>query len=303
MTCDVGCSVVYGEFSGDRRGWARREECPRRPERKTRAATRERAVFARLPLRSALFCAPFGLAPRLQRERLMNAAWSVAMLTGAGLAAAASMHCLAMCGPLTAAAQARGGARAGARYLLGRLVSYVTLGALAGSFGQSLLATPWARWAEALLAWSLAALLLYTAAGFFGLASRPKLLQLGRAPRTSLASRLLAAAAHDPLLLGAASALLPCAALYGALVASAALGRGALGALAMAGFALLTSPALLGAAQLGRLAQLGPRGKRAVGSLLVAGALLTAWRPVPGLSQGGTPSCHAHAASPATGAR
>jgi uncharacterized protein len=228
----------------------------------------------------------------------MNAVWIVAVLTGAGLAAAASMHCLAMCGPLTAAAQARGGSRAGVRYLLGRLGSYVTLGALAGSVGQGLLATRWARWVEALLAWSLALILLYAAGGFFGLARAPKLLQLGRAPRVSLASRLLAAAAHDPLLLGAASALLPCAALFGALVASAAFGRGELGALSMAGFALLTSPALLGAAQLGRLAQLGPRGKRALGGMLVLGALVTAWRPVPGLSAQGAPSCPLHAAQP-----
>jgi sulfite exporter TauE/SafE len=232
----------------------------------------------------------------------MNAGWIVALLSGAGLAGAASVHCLAMCGPLAAAAQARAGKGASARYLIGRLVSYGTLGALAGSLGQGLLAMPWARWVEALLAWLLAALLLRTASGFLGLSrARGDLLRLGRAPRVSWTSRLLSSAAHDPLLLGAATALLPCGALFGALVASAALGRGELGALAMACFALATSPVLLGAAQLGRLAQLGPRGKRALGLMLVAGALLTAWRPVPSLRAQATPSCHAQPATAALG--
>jgi sulfite exporter TauE/SafE len=229
----------------------------------------------------------------------MNAAWILALLSGAGLAGAASMHCLAMCGPLAAANQARGGRNASVRYLFGRLVSYSALGMLAGSVGQGLLATRWARWIEALLAWLLAVLLLHAAAGFFGLtrASSP-LLRLGRKPRVRWSSRLLASAAGEPLLLGAASALLPCGALFSALVASAALGSGPLGALAMAGFALLTSPALLGAAQLGRLAQLGARGKQALGLMLVCGALITAWRPLPSLRAEAVPACHAvHAPS------
>lgn len=227
----------------------------------------------------------------------MNAGWIVAALSGAGLAGAASLHCLAMCGPLAAAAQARGGRSASVRYLLGRLVSYGTLGALAGSVGQGLLATRWARWAEALLAWLLALMLSYAALGFLRAAPRAAaLVQLGRAPRTRWTSKLLAAAAHDALLLGAATALLPCGALLGALIASAALGSGALGALAMACFALATSPALLGAAQLGRLARLGTPGRRALGLVLIAGALVTAWRPVPGLGAKAAPSCHARAA-------
>jgi sulfite exporter TauE/SafE len=243
----------------------------------------------------------FALALQLQTDRVMNAGWVVALLSGAGLAGAASLHCLAMCGPLAAAAQARGGRGASARYLFGRLASYITLGGLAGSVGQGLLATPFTRWIEALLAWLLAAMLLHAAASFFGFTrARSDLLRLGRGPRMTWAGRLLSRAAHDPLLLGTATALLPCGALFGALVASAALGSGLLGALAMACFALLTSPALLGAAQLGRLAKLGPRGKRVFGAMLVLGALITAWRPVPGLWTEAAPSCHAHAHALAT---
>jgi sulfite exporter TauE/SafE len=185
-----------------------------------------------------------------------------------------------MCGPLAAASQARSGSAASARYLLGRLVSYGVLGLLAGSVGQGILHTAWARWAEAALAWVLALLLLYTAFGLFGFAAPVRLARIGKRPRRNWTGRLLARVAHDPLLLGAASALLPCAALFSAVVASAALGQGAGGAVLMLSFALVTSPALLGGAQLGRLAQLGRPGRRALGLVLVAGALITALRPM-----------------------
>jgi sulfite exporter TauE/SafE len=228
-------------------------------------------------------------------ETRMFAGWIVALLTGAGLAGAASLHCLAMCGPLSAAAHARGGAQASVRYLSGRLAAYAVLGALAGSVGQSLLASRWSRWIEAALAWLLALVLLYAARGFlFAKPRGPRLLRIGAAPRTSWQSRLLARVAHDPLLLGVATALLPCGALFGALLASAALGSGMYGALAMLSFALLTSPALLGAAQLARLTRRGPYARRVFGSVLVAGALVTALRPIPGLRADAVPACHLH---------
>ena len=91
---------------------------------------------------------------------------------------------------------------------------------------------------------------------------------------------MLARVVDEPLLLGAATALLPCAALYGALIASAALGTGALGALFMLSFGLVTTPVILGAAQLARLASLGVAGRRALGALLLAAALITALRPL-----------------------
>ena len=224
--------------------------------------------------------------------------WVVAALSGAGLAGAASVHCLTMCGPLAAACQARGGKEASLHYFLGRFVSYVLLGCLAGSVGQGLLATRWSRWLEALLAWTLAAVLLHAALSSFGLFQAPKLLRLGLGPRSNWVGRMLSRVAHDPLLLGAATALLPCSALLGALLASAALGSGAEGALSMACFALLTTPALLGAAQLGRVARLGTTGKRAFGGVLIAGALITALRPLPALRAEAEPSCPLHPSPP-----
>jgi sulfite exporter TauE/SafE len=219
----------------------------------------------------------------------------MAALGGATLAAVSSVHCVAMCGPLAAASQARGGSGASTRYLLGRAVSYSLMGSLAGGLGEAMLTTRWARWAEAALAWALALALLHTALGFFGLWRSSGLIKLGRGPRRSRFAALLVHVADDPLLLGAATALLPCGALYSALLGSAALGQSGYGSLFMASFALVTTPAVLGGAQLARLAQLGERGRRALGAVLLAGALLTALRPLSVLSAEPASSCPLHA--------
>lgn len=229
----------------------------------------------------------------------MMSSWSVAALSGAGLAGAASVHCLTMCGPLSAATRAQGGRSASFPYLAGRLGAYAVLGMLAGSVGQGLLAlTPWARAVEAALAWGLSLVLLHAALSAFGLLKPSQLVRLGTKPRRSLVSLVLARVAHEPLLLGVATSLLPCAALYGALLASAALGDGGKGALLMLTFALLTSPALFFAAELAGLTRLGLLGRRAFGALLVVGAVLTALRPLPSLrAPDAAPACplHAHA--------
>lgn len=227
--------------------------------------------------------------------RVMSFPWAIPVVSAAGLAAVSSVHCFAMCGPLAAASNARAGRGAMVRYLLGRLSSYAVLGLLAGAFGASLVATPWARWGEALLAWILAALLIHYALGFLGVGRRQRELQIGRGPRRSLIGRVLAQVAHDALLLGAATALLPCAALYGALAASAALHDPLQGSLFMASFALITSPVLAGGAQLSRVAQLGQAGRRVLGAVLVAGAVVTALRPIPSLRADSRPSCPLHA--------
>lgn len=208
-----------------------------------------------------------------------------------------AVHCLTMCGPVAAACSARSGEGAQLRYLAGRGVGYAVLGSLAGGVGQALVQSPWARWAESGLAWLLAGLLAYTALNLFGVARAPRLLKLGLAPRRSSLGRVLAKVAHDPLLLGAATALLPCAALYTALLASAAQGDSALGALFMGSFALVSSASVASGAQLARLQRLGVNGRRALGVIVLAGAVLTALRPIPMLRAQAAGSCPLHATS------
>lgn len=221
--------------------------------------------------------------------------WLVAALGGAGLALVNALHCLTMCGPLAAANRAQHGSGAQLRYLGGRAASYTLLGSFAGSVGEALALSSWARWLESGLAWLLAGVLCYSALGLFGFTRRAPLIKLGRTPRRGSLGRVLAHVAHDPLLLGAATALLPCAALYAAILGSAALGDSARGALFMLAFALATSPVILGGAQLSRLTQLGGAGRRTLGAIVLVGAALTALRPISLLRAEAAGSCPLHA--------
>lgn len=223
----------------------------------------------------------------------MTGPWITAILAGGSLALLSGLHCLLMCGPLAVAAQGTGKSSA-YRYLLGRLTSYTVLGGIFGSIGESLLSTRFARHIEAALALMLALVLLHSALRFLGFLKPVSVIKLGRGPRTQRIGRILAHVAHDPLLLGVATALLPCGALYAALLASTALGSASSAALAMATFALVTSPALLGAAQLHRLTQLGARGRRALGVVLLVGFGVMLLRPVAALSSNddAVPACH-----------
>ncbi len=221
--------------------------------------------------------------------------WLVAALGGGGLALVNGVHCLTMCGPLAAANHARHGSGAQLRYLGGRLASYTLLGSFAGSVGQTLAQSSWAHWLESILAWLLAGVLCYSALGLLGITRRSTLVQLRRGPRRGSIGRVLALVAHDPLLLGAVTALLPCAALYAAILGSAALGDSAHGALFMLAFALVTSPVIAGGAQLARLTQLGVTGRRTLGAIVLVGAALTALRPLPLLRAEAAGSCPLHA--------
>jgi sulfite exporter TauE/SafE len=221
---------------------------------------------------------------------------AIALVTGAGLGVVAAAHCVLMCGPLAVLSQARSGAGGSLRYLLGRLVTYTLLGSLAGSVGSALLSWSRAHWLDIALSWALAVTLFVAALKLVRTAPRERLISLGKAPRASWLGRGLARVAHDPLLLGAATALLPCAALYGAIGAAAALGSATSGALALASFSLVTGVAVTGAGQLARVTQLGQHGRRGLAVLLLAGAAVMVVRPLSTLrAHDEAPSCPLHA--------
>jgi sulfite exporter TauE/SafE len=220
---------------------------------------------------------------------------AIAIATGASLGLVASAHCVLMCGPLAMTAHARGGNGGSARYLAGRLVSYTLLGALAGSAGKVASALPFGPWVEAVFSWSLALMLLLAAYKLVRERQKPPLLTLGTKPRTSFLGRSLARVAHEPLLLGAATALLPCGALFGGLAAAAALGTAQAGALSMALFATVSGLSLVSVGQLARVVSLGPRGRRGLAVLLVAGAAIMVMRPLPALrADSKAPACPLH---------
>lgn len=183
----------------------------------------------------------------------MTYAWLLPMVS-AGLFGSA--HCIGMCGGLIAVAsdgavsmRQRWTVQLG--YQAARLASYAALGAAAGALGRALDLAGQAAGlgkAAAVLAgatmtlWGLAAMLEAVGAG-------PRLPQLRLLP-AFVARWLGLARARPPLaravLLGAASALLPCGFLYAFALAGAATGSAAGGALVMAALWFGNLPALLG---------------------------------------------------------
>jgi sulfite exporter TauE/SafE len=173
----------------------------------------------------------------------------------AGLAGGAT-HCAGMCGPFVVAQVTAGLAArptltrltAGALvpYHLGRCVTYVGLGAAAGLVSGTLVHGAGFRPLLAVLLALGAALMLAQAVA--QVATLLPAVPAGLADRVARAAAPLLA---DPrggrrFLLGLVLGFLPCGLLYGAIAAAAATGSALGGALAMAGFALGTVPALVG---------------------------------------------------------
>jgi len=169
-------------------------------------------------------------------------------------------HCAGMCGPFvlpqTQAGLARlpvealagfGRLRAGLLlpYHLGRFVTYVGLGALAGGFTGAVAEATGFRWLLAAALIAAAAITLGQALEQAGVIRAPRLPGLG-----GLLSRRIGPLLDGPgplggFALGLALGFLPCGLLYAALAAASGAGGVAAGAAAMAGFVLGTVPALV----------------------------------------------------------
>jgi uncharacterized protein len=205
---------------------------------------------------------------------------------------AGSLHCAAMCGPFMAAVvgfgpDGRSGPVAQTAYHLGRLVTYLVLGAAAGLVGNALdLAGSHAGLGR--ISAVLAGVLLVLS-GASALFARERLVRLGRrAPRRLGAwlGLVLARVKHSaPLprafLIGLSTTFVPCGWLYAFVATAAGTGRVLPATGVMLVFWLGTIPALLAAgAGLRRLsARLGERARTVSGSLiLVSGVVLLALR-------------------------
>jgi hypothetical protein len=199
-------------------------------------------------------------------------------------AAASSLHCAGMCGPL--ALLFGGDRRAATGYHAARIVSYCVAGALAGSLGAAVGVRDLAAHG-AWFAFVLAAMLCAIA---FGGERR-----LGAIPGVG---RIVAAVVRRVrdlpvlgrgLVLGAVTPLLPCGLLYAALSAALLAGSLPAGTVSMLGFALGSLPVLLlGQLQVGWLrSRLGAGGLRRVTTVaMLAAAAALAWRGVAELRGG-----------------
>ncbi len=213
-----------------------------------------------------------------------------------------SVHCAGMCGSFACLASggdaSRGGSalRSTAAYNLGRLLSYVTLGAIAGAAGAGLdqlgavagLTRPAAIVAGALLiVWGLASLLATFGVRLPALAVPPAL-------ASRIARGVRAVQERPPvvrgLALGVLTAALPCGWLYAFVATSSAAGSAAAGALVMAAFWSGTVP-MMAAVGLGAQRLLGPARKHLPAFtaivLVVLGSLTVAGRFAPTAHAGG----------------
>lgn len=173
----------------------------------------------------------------------------------AGLAGSL-VHCVGMCGPFVLGQVMASADRPGERpygewqrltgallvpYHLGRFTTYTGLGAVAGGVTAVFASLEVFGWLSAILLIAAAGLL---AAQALGMAIN------AASPATDLVARFAGplSASRTPVArygLGVVLGFLPCGLLYGALAAAAGTGSVVSGAVAMAGFALGTVPALV----------------------------------------------------------
>jgi sulfite exporter TauE/SafE len=170
---------------------------------------------------------------------------------------AGSVHCAAMCGGFVAAyadtnAAGKQRALAHAAYNGGRLVTYLALGALAGTLGRALDLAGSALGIAHVAAVVTGVVLVTT--GLVSLAPRQGLVRLGRGPSrgpAALLARLLARFREKPavvraLVLGLSTTLLPCGWLYAFVAFGAATGSALGGVWLMSAFWCGSLPVLVG---------------------------------------------------------
>ncbi len=212
-------------------------------------------------------------------------------LIAAGLTAAASMHCVGMCGgfvlALAAGERKHRLQRLADQLLLqvGKGTSYAFLGALAGLLGAKLVTSPAFAWSGRVLAILAAVALAVTGVTLLGLrrgTTGSWSARLAAPWRRWIGPLLTQGPAGAPLVVGLAMGFLPCPLVYTGLAAAAASGSAAGGAAILAGVALGTIPALTAVALLGVSLPQGTRRNlaRAGGVLLLVMAGVTLMRGI-----------------------
>jgi uncharacterized protein len=207
---------------------------------------------------------------------------------GVLLGVAASLHCIAMCGPLMSAVLRGRRGRAAIVYHGARVTTYALLGVLTGTVGHLAVLAGAGR----VLSVSVGLALIWSAAvrsGWFRSSVGSSVESNGGLSRvvTSViarAARAVRATGRESSWSGTAAAgalngLLPCGAVYAALAAAAALGDVRLSATFMVAFGAGTLPALAFAGEISsRVARVaGTRWRQAApAALLILGILLTA---------------------------
>ncbi|MBK7151150.1 MAG: sulfite exporter TauE/SafE family protein [Sandaracinaceae bacterium] len=246
----------------------------------------------------------------------MSAAHLLGVVAAGAVAGLASVpHCMGMCGPLVAGVCA--GPREGLRYQAGRTLSYGLLGGLAGGLVALTVRPLPVEFASQVLGVTMALGLLWVAFRLASSAPRAMAAPGGEASDVELSGvlvplrtkpksaptpsrwvRLVRPFLASPLLVGALSALLPCAALLNMGVLAGASGSATAGALIGVAFATTTGAGLATSVWASTLLRQSRAGSLLVAGVLVLGAGIVTVRAMPGLlgqapmTEGGA-ACHA----------
>jgi len=201
-----------------------------------------------------------------------------------------SLHCVGMCGPIALALPmaSTGGIRfLGSRvlYNLGRIVTYVVLGALVGSIGGMVAVGGMQQTLSIIIGCTMLVGVILPAASQ-KLSSRWHVVQtfhsfLRRSLGTLLQHRTFSAL----FLIGIVNGFLPCGFLYVALAGAATLGNAMRGTIFLAGFGMGTLPLMLGVALAGKQVQ-GKARKRAAKVVPAFAVVLAALFILRGLNLG-----------------
>lgn len=202
------------------------------------------------------------------------------VIAGALAGLISAPHCALMCGPVGVhVSRAPQGLW---RYQIGRATSYVIAGAIAGAFGDALITFVWGSPIASAMSWALALSFLLAAFRIWPRRKRAgdQLITLRKPPRPSLMVRVVRALPMRPEVIGAASVLLPCMALWAGLAVAASSGSPFLGAAAMLAFSATSGPGVLASGLLAKLLAKAGAGRRVLAAALVVGAVIIAMRPL-----------------------
>ncbi|HMS16497.1 MAG TPA: sulfite exporter TauE/SafE family protein [Planctomycetota bacterium] len=224
---------------------------------------------------------------------------TAALIIGLLLGLVNGAHCAGMCGAFAIRA-AVGPSRGGSvlrfvLYALGKVFTYVFLGALVGAVGQRLFLS--ARPFQAVMGVVVAALLVVAGLRLLGFLLRPG--ASGAFLAGKLAPYIRAATEKGPFVMGAVTGALPCGVVYLALAQAAASGTTILSTAVMVGLGIGTVPslALLAFGSQTVVHLMGAhRVRLASGCLLILVGIFTAWRAIAPLlleaRDGVPPCCH-----------
>lgn len=164
-----------------------------------------------------------------------------------------SLHCMGMCGPLACTMLKGGQSKSGSKFIafggyhLGKLLSYILLGALAGAIGSRFVSAT-SQAPTQILTWAMAAFFLLVAIGLDRMALKIPL--IGKLSQAVMRQAYKVSGTIRGLTLGLATPFIPCGPLYVIIWVAAVAGGAATGATMLAMFGLGTIPGLL-ATQLG----------------------------------------------------